>query len=990
MKYWIFMLLVISLLSCGEEVQPEPFAQMVIECDAETVSGNKFIAGQELLAGAETQSSDYSRSGNYSVKLDVTAPFAFGYVFTNIKEGDVIEVSAWRYLEGGIGSLVISDYDSENGVSERSDIVHKEDNGWGLMKCLFVASKDFDSIVTYALNSSDEPAYFDDFEIRAFFNNSKPDDSFDGLEITISDSIYDTLVERRKIALDQGVITADLKEYVKASLTIDGEKVPVDLRLKGDWPDHLETNKWSFRIKIKGNNAFRGMKSFSIQNPNTRSFMNEWFAHKLYEQEDILTTRYIFVPVIINGEKKGVYALEEHFDKQLLEYRERREGPIVKFDESGVWQVNLYQNEEGTYYNVPLLASAEIVPFKKNRTKRSLVLSQQLKTAQWLMNRYRNHDPFVGEYFDVEAAAKLIALTDVINGKHGQIWHNQRLYFNPVTNKLEPIAYDCFGEQNSTERKVEITGLKRENKVHFTLFEFLLTNPEVEEMYLSYLKEYTDSKFMEQALKSLQNEINAVQELLHFEYPNCALEIDIFKENCTKLKEQLPEYEQFIESPSEEGNPQEPFRTLPKNVLFTDVALKAYVRDTNDYGKYRVDLQNFHSSELRVFAYALKGNRDSLIPLVEVSIAAYNGSTDEQLLRLEEKPKWIYYRASNCGSKIFRYKVGKWDKPERVQHIKKNTNVMVPRIGEEGLIVFRGTQEFHSDVVVNQGMRVIFEPGTKVNFTNGASFVSYSPVDFEGTEDHPVHIFSSDGTANGFTVISNEESSLTYVKFENLNTMRKNNWILTGAVTFYEGKIDIDNCEFLDNNCEDGLNLIRCEFEMTNSTIENTFSDGFDADFCIGTVDNCYFENTGNDAADFSGSKVTIKNCTILNAGDKGISGGENSTLIIENTSIDGANIAIAAKDLSKLFVSHSTVSNSNVVFAAFRKKPEYGPALIEAEKMTLLDNKKERLLELRSKLILDGKEHVGTESFDIEEMYADFQKTFIPKKRGPINPNVE
>ncbi|MGY8927818.1 MAG: CotH kinase family protein, partial [Flavobacteriales bacterium] len=88
---------------------------------------------------------------------------------------------------------------------------------------------------------------------------------------------------------------------------------------------------------MKGNNAYRGLKSFSIQNPNTRSFMSEWFAHKLFEKEDVLTTKYIFVPVIINGQKMGVYALEEHFDKQLLEARNRREAPIVKFDEEGVW-----------------------------------------------------------------------------------------------------------------------------------------------------------------------------------------------------------------------------------------------------------------------------------------------------------------------------------------------------------------------------------------------------------------------------------------------------------------------------------------------------------------------------------------------------------------------------------------------------------------------------------------------------------------------------
>ena len=46
----------------------------------------------------------------------------------------------------------------------------------------------------------------------------------------------------------------------------------------------------------------------------------------MYEKLPYL--RYSFVDLIINGENKGVYAIEEHFNKELLENRRSREGII--------------------------------------------------------------------------------------------------------------------------------------------------------------------------------------------------------------------------------------------------------------------------------------------------------------------------------------------------------------------------------------------------------------------------------------------------------------------------------------------------------------------------------------------------------------------------------------------------------------------------------------------------------------------------------------
>ena len=105
------------------------------------------------------------------------------------------------------------------------------------------------------------------------------------------------------------------------------------MRLKGDEVDHLRGKKWSYRVKVKGDRTLLGLKVFSLQHPGTRNYLDEWFYHQLLEREDVLSLRYSFVHLTLNGKDMGIYALEEHFAKQLVEHHQRREGPIVRFDE---------------------------------------------------------------------------------------------------------------------------------------------------------------------------------------------------------------------------------------------------------------------------------------------------------------------------------------------------------------------------------------------------------------------------------------------------------------------------------------------------------------------------------------------------------------------------------------------------------------------------------------------------------------------------------
>ena len=250
---------------------------------------------------------------------------------------------------------------------------------------------------------------------------------------------------------------------------------------------------------------------------------------------------------------------------------------------------------------------------------------------------------------------------------------------------------------------------------------------------------------------------------------------------------------------------------------------------------------------------------------------------------------------------------------------------------EENQINFNtGELASEKDILIPAGYKVNFPPGCTLRISQKAKFLSYSPLNMQGTEQSPILIESPDSSANGFTIIQAVDTSyMQHVTVRGFNTLDYQNWFLTGAVTFYESPILMTRCTVSTNHCEDALNTIRTYFEVKECQIEHALRDGFDSDFCTGLIQKCAFLHIGNDGMDFSGSTITIDDCIVDQAGDKGISVGEQATVTILSASVSNAVMGAASKDLSELTIEQISLSNCNVGFAAYQKKPEYGPAKI-------------------------------------------------------------
>jgi len=293
------------------------------------------------------------------------------------------------------------------------------------------------------------------------------------------------------------------------------------------------------------------------------------------------------------------------------------------------------------------------------------------------------------------------------------------------------------------------------------------------------------------------------------------------------------------------------------------------------------------------------------------------------------------------------------------------------------IILNSGDWVINKDLIIPKGYNVYLDEGVNLDLIEGASFISYSPLQFLGTKSNMINIFSSDGSGQGIVVLNADKTSnLNYVKINGLTNPSKQGWDLTGAVTFYESPLKFNNVQILNSNSEDGLNVINTKFEIRDSRIENSFSDCFDSDFGIGIIESSFFINCGNDGLDFSGAFVNVSNVEVINFGDKGMSGGEKSFVNLDSVEISGreiiGKIGVASKDKSEVFIKNSEISNVNYGFSSYQKKPEYGPASINAENVMVSKTNKEYIIEEGSNLLIDNTIILNKEKKVYDTLYPE------------------
>lgn len=980
----LFLLLIIALVftSCKQKNNNKSATQDV---ETKILFEEKKEVDSKLFGLKSWVTDEVKFNDHPTIKLNSKHKYGLDVKLENLVPDAFVRITVWRNSKTHAGKIAITSKDIKF-YQYGFDIVEYRKDGWHkmILEAFISPLYNGEEAKVYVMNPDKEEAYFSDLKVTVY--NKKPYPIYEEkntIELLIDEETISYINKKRKVSFRNGVITKKTKKEFDAKIVINKTEYPATLRIKGDWLDHIQGNKWSFRIKMKAGN-FHGMKEFSIQEPGTREYLSEWVLHKLFESEDVLTTRYGFVPVKLNGASLGIYAYEEHFEKRLVESRNRREGPILKFDEDPMWIISRGNvgKKEGFLTWGPVMESATIKPFKKKTTMKNENLRQQYLIGQNLLNQYRYDDEPISDLFKIEPFAKFYALTNVARVWHPLRWHNERFYYDPVASKLEVIAYDCNTRLNVDEKKPWLTpDLIFEGTSVFFYDSYLAYSPFNDasflQQYLTVMEQYLNTDKLLTVFDQNLEQIKIYEEWIKREYTHYNYNYDFLSNSIKKLKPQYQALKDKLRKNELKAILKSSSYNYGKNEPLEGFMLQGF---TESFGKIRV--RNFHTKQMYLIGYSSKERPEQGVTLFEEAIRfeAYKGLSeiDKKDVSCLYTPDKIYFKDNLQDTTIYDIKVMPWPEPGHDsprQNLLKNaitkSSELVKVSGN--IIVFNpGKHIITEPVVISSGMKVVINEETHLDFIEGAFFLSFSPVEIKGKANNKVIIESSDGTARGFTVIgAGERSNIEHTTFDGWNTLDYNGWTLTGAITFYESDVTINNTDFLNNNCEDALNVIRADFTLKHSLIANAFADGFDADFTTGLVSDCDFKRIGNDGIDYSGSEITIENVRIDHAGDKGISGGEASTLYLKNIVISNSNIGIASKDQSKLFIENIQLINCNCGFAAYQKKMEFGPAELVVTKCEFKDVKEVYLLDKESVIVLEGNKNKGDVKLNVDSLYA-------------------
>ena len=806
------------------------------------------------------------------------------------------------------------------------------------------------------------------------------------LVVDINFKNFQKLQKKREQALERGLLITGKDDFVAAKIRHEGRTSRVKIRLKGDLPDHLKGDKWSFRVKVKGKDHLFGMRVFSIQSPLVRGFHGGPLFYATLKRYGLLAPRSKLVNVVVNGNDIGMMSLEEHFSKELLESSGRKESVIIRFDESLVWEATDGPKRAGLGGHFDNYHVATIDSFGTKKIAKSERLSKDFNTAVGLLRAFETGVLAPSEVFDVELMGRYIAISELWGSWHSFSWRNLRYYFNPITARLEPIGFDPDIQTRSKPGNNRGKG----EPVASMMRAALLDDPVI---YAEFKKAVNlISKDMING--SLIKELRQIEE----EYlPNLKNEFFLLRPfDQTELEKRITLLEEYSKDDLD--------RLYQVKYSYPQL-LQAYA--INDLGRSYIELSNITPSPIEVLSIKWVAKNDEnkkfdvdlkdnvkfpllLKPTPNLSKPTYQKIYFGKRKKFKKGHHLEIIAKVSGAEEVVRTNVVPYyhaltrnpiPESSLQQQALKHKKYLVVNALTRTMTIKPGQWKVSESIVVPKHIVLKISAATKLQFSSNAGIISHGTVHFNGEENSRVRLEGINaGTWRGLVVINaGDVSTLSHVRIRGTRGVDSPGWSLTGGVTFYNSDVNIKDSFFEDSRGEDALNIVHSNFTLENVTIRKTASDAFDADFSTGSVLGGLYQDIGlaggGDAIDISGSDITVENTRFVNIDDKALSVGEQSHMRANGLDIDGAGTGAASKDGSNLVLKSSKIRNARVAgLMAYTKKPEFGTGNIVASTVEFGDGFEKARAQKGSYISIDDKE-VEAVDIDVKDMYKTVMK---------------
>ena len=154
------------------------------------------------------------------------------------------------------------------------------------------------------------------------------------IQFKLSNSEYNKYLRRSMKAYTDGEIYGEknikkkYKKWIKAKILMNGKEINSEIRILGDWKDHLRPPLTSLKVKII-NDSFNGVTRFNLFLPETRKSENEVFWTLMLDYLGFPSLYTRMLEVNLNG---NIYRaiFQEDATKEFLERNNLTETVILK------------------------------------------------------------------------------------------------------------------------------------------------------------------------------------------------------------------------------------------------------------------------------------------------------------------------------------------------------------------------------------------------------------------------------------------------------------------------------------------------------------------------------------------------------------------------------------------------------------------------------------------------------------------------------------
>lgn len=727
----------------------------------------------------------------------------------------------------------------------------------------------------------------------------------DKLSLSLSKTKLSELMDQVELFKKIGYQDDEIKKWFNAEMVLGGEKYKSKLKLHGTSSTWLKRDFLSFKVKQEKNTQYPfNIRRFNLINVQDKFLSQSDPLNKFAADFGLIAPSGELKNLTFNGTDMGMFYLVEDHKKEFLE----RNFGIVDYV-----MFSPLDNWVGTSYGH--VSPHDLSYFYYEASGYSDEYSLGLARAQLklLFSAVKSQDyDLLESLIDKDYMSKFLALMYLFNDIHLVTGDNLRFIYDFHRGNFYPLfRLENLPSKFEVKRNVDF------NKMLFENYDFSPTHD-----FFSFLIQDDSIRFKrDEYLWGLVNNKNNIVDAIQKKY---AISRDILlSSSISRQRYKLFERNLINNLHSNINFIESYLKNASLYILNEDVTY--YVSDSMvPIRNVTTNLQINNSLDLDLNPNFKKKKAKINIDCDEIEKFQFiNDVTNEKLVSSKVK----------CINTINNKNEGNWKSyfdDFDVNYIYDSAN--------NSIEIKEGTYHITRNIVFDFGLNIKLNPGVNLILSNGKSIQVNGKFTSIGYKNKPINIRSEGNIPFGTIAIhSNGLTEIKYTTIENGSEAILNGVKYSGQMSVNGGEVLITKSKFINSKGDDGLNIKKAKFNISDSVFFGNISDQVDIDFCNGVIETSLFEpslrNEDGDGIDLSKSNVIVRSNTVMENGDKGISVGEASNIYLKDNIFKNNNTAIAVKDGSSLFLDNNFFKSDNSIISIYKKKGFYSEPKVVTSK---------------------------------------------------------